>query len=148
MKRATQMMVRALLGALVLAWMATAGWSQQPSLIWLGTLGGDWSWAYGVSADGSVVVGYAANAAGQIVPFAGRRQVGCKTSVRWAAVRSRGLWCFRRRLRGGWRGCTTPQGEYRAFRWTAAGGMEDLNTTYASLLTNGSGACGSECHLP
>jgi probable HAF family extracellular repeat protein len=26
----------------------------------------------------------------------------------------------------------------RAFRWTASGGMEDLNTTYASLLTNGS----------
>jgi probable HAF family extracellular repeat protein len=24
------------------------------------------------------------------------------------------------------------------FRWTASGGMEDLNTTYASLLTNGS----------
>jgi hypothetical protein len=28
--------------------------------------------------------------------------------------------------------------EWRAFRWTASGGMEDLNTTYASLLTNGS----------
>jgi probable HAF family extracellular repeat protein len=26
----------------------------------------------------------------------------------------------------------------RAFRWTASRGMEDLNTTYASLLTNGS----------
>jgi hypothetical protein len=33
---------------------------------------------------------------------------------------------------------TTPQGRWRAFRWTASGGMEDLNTTYASLLTNGS----------
>jgi probable HAF family extracellular repeat protein len=58
----------------------------------LGTLGGDWSWAYGVSADGSVVVGGATNASGQ----------------------------------------------ERAFRWTASGGMEDLNTTYASLLTDGS----------
>jgi probable HAF family extracellular repeat protein len=58
----------------------------------LGTLGGYGSEASGVSADGSVVVGGAHNAA--------RR--------------------------------------YRAFRWTAAGGMEDLNTTYASLLTNGS----------
>ncbi len=57
----------------------------------LGTLGGDWSEAYGVSADGTVVVGWAENAA-----------------------------------------------EYgRAFRWTESGGMEDLNTTYASLLTNG-----------
>jgi probable HAF family extracellular repeat protein len=56
----------------------------------LGTLGGDESWALGVSADGSVVVGWAYNAAGQ----------------------------------------------RRAFRWTAAGGMEDLNITYAHLLTN------------
>jgi probable HAF family extracellular repeat protein len=31
----------------------------------LGTLGGDWSEAWGVSADGSVVVGWADNAAGQ-----------------------------------------------------------------------------------
>jgi probable HAF family extracellular repeat protein len=31
----------------------------------LGTLGGSWSTAYGVSADGAVVVGGAENAAGQ-----------------------------------------------------------------------------------
>jgi probable HAF family extracellular repeat protein len=29
-------------------------------------------------------------------------------------------------------------GNPRAFRWTASGGMEDLNITYAHLLTNGS----------
>jgi probable HAF family extracellular repeat protein len=92
MKRATQTMGRALVGALVVAWMATAGWSQQPSLRWLGTLGGTYSEAWGVSADGAVVVGRAYNATGT----------------------------------------------FRAFRWTAAGGMEDLNITYANLLTNGS----------
>jgi probable HAF family extracellular repeat protein len=43
--------------------IATVGWSQ--TLTWLGTLGGVWSEAYGVSADGSVVVGMAFNAAGQ-----------------------------------------------------------------------------------
>jgi probable HAF family extracellular repeat protein len=58
----------------------------------LGTLGGDGAWLMGVSADGSVVVGWAENAAGY----------------------------------------------QRAFRWTAAGGMEDLNITYAHLLTDGS----------
>ena len=59
----------------------------------LGTLpGGNESEAFGVSANGAVVVGRASNAAGQP----------------------------------------------RAFRWTASGGMEDLNTTYASLLTDGS----------
>jgi probable HAF family extracellular repeat protein len=81
--------------ALWLVWVVVA-WAAQPSqaqrLIWLGTLGGDWSAAYGVSADGSVVVGWAVNAAG----------------------------------------------DRRAFRWTAAGGMEDLNITYAHLLTDGS----------
>jgi probable HAF family extracellular repeat protein len=70
--------------------IATTGWSQ--SLSWLGTLGGSFSRANGVSADGSVVVGLAKEDAGQ----------------------------------------------YRAFCWTAAGGMQDLNQTYASLLTNGS----------
>ena len=58
----------------------------------LGTLGGGYSHAFGVSADGSVVVGWAENAAG----------------------------------------------DWHAFRWTASGVMEDLNTTYASLLTDGS----------
>jgi len=72
--------------ALWLVWMVVE------RLTWLGTLGGDRSAAQGVSADGSVVVGWAENAEG------------------WS----------------------------RAFRWTASGGMEDLNITYAHLLTDGS----------
>jgi probable HAF family extracellular repeat protein len=66
--------------ASALSSITTAGWSQ--TLTWLGTLGGYRSWAKGVSADGSVVVGWARNAAG------------------WD----------------------------RAFRWTAAGGMQDIGT--------------------
>ena len=86
----TQSRFNALLSACVMSLIATAGWSQ--SLTWLGTLpGGNESGANGVSADGTVVVGWAWNA-----------------------------------------------GQWRAFRWTASGGMEELNTTYASLLTNGS----------
>jgi probable HAF family extracellular repeat protein len=57
----------ALLSACVLSLLATAGWSQ--SLTWLGTLGGNWSWAFGVSADCSVVVGTAYNDAGQRSAF-------------------------------------------------------------------------------
>ena len=71
---------KALLSACVMSLIATAGWSQ--SLTWLGTLGGNRSEAFGVSADGAVVVGRARNAAGQ----------------------------------------------WRAFRWTASGGMQDLGT--------------------
>jgi hypothetical protein len=96
----------------------------------------DRSEASGVSADGSVVVGGALNAAGYGVPFAGRLLVGCKTSARWAAGIA-GLMVFPPTAPWWSARLTTPQG-IRAFRWTAAGGMEDLNTTYASLLTDGS----------
>jgi probable HAF family extracellular repeat protein len=103
----------------------------------LGTLGGTWSEAYGVSADGSVVVGRAANAAGDWHAF------------RWTA--SGGMQDLGT-LGGGRSGAydvsadgtvvvgyaQNAAGQYPPFRWTASGGMEDLNTTYASLLTNGS----------
>ena len=64
----TQSRFTALLSACVMSLIATTGWSQ--SLTWLGTLPGiDWSVAYGVSADGSVVVGWSYNAAGYDRPF-------------------------------------------------------------------------------
>jgi probable HAF family extracellular repeat protein len=59
MKRATHIVVRALLSASVLSSLATVGWSQQPAITWLGTLGGRYSFGHAVSADGKVVVGYA-----------------------------------------------------------------------------------------
>jgi uncharacterized membrane protein len=55
MKHWAQNGFKALTSACVLSLLATVAWSQ--SLTWLGTLGGNWSWAYGVSADGAVVVG-------------------------------------------------------------------------------------------
>jgi probable HAF family extracellular repeat protein len=103
----------------------------------LGTLGGCCSEAYGVSADGSVVVGWAWNAAGQDRAFrwtasGGMQDLGTLGGGRsWAyGVSADGAVVVGGAFNADWQG--------RAFRWTASRGMEDLNTTYASLLTNGS----------
>jgi probable HAF family extracellular repeat protein len=104
----------------------------------LGTLGGGSSEATGVSADGSVVVGWATNAAGQERAFRWRAEGGMQNlgtllfgGSSWAsAVSADGSVVV------GW--AYNAAGLPRAFRWTASGGMEDLNTTYANLLTNGS----------
>jgi hypothetical protein len=88
MRGAAQMMGRALVGALVVALLATVAWSQ--SLTWLGTLGrqviarlgvfqptAPW-WSAGLTTP-----------QGRRVPFAGQLLVSCKTSARWAAIRAR-----------------------------------------------------------
>jgi probable HAF family extracellular repeat protein len=134
MRGTTQMMGRALLGALVLAWMATAGWSQ--SLTWLGTLpGGGWSEAYGVSADGRVVVGTAF--------YDGYDPFGeyyyYERAFRWTAsdgMQALGTLGGNRseaygvsadgRVVVGW--SFNAAGQRRAFRWTASDGMQDLGT--------------------
>jgi probable HAF family extracellular repeat protein len=98
----------------------------------LGALsGGMHSWASGVSADGSVVVGTS-------------EVFGPPHAFRW--TESGGM-----RDLGDLGGCCSAaygvsadgavvvgESDGRAFRWTASGGMEDLNTTYANLLTPGS----------
>jgi probable HAF family extracellular repeat protein len=93
----------------------------------LGTLGGGWSGAWGVSADGAVVVGGADNAAGYSRAFrwtaAGGMQdlgtLGGNWSRAWG-VSADGAVVV------GW--AANAAGQERAFRWTAAGGMQDLGT--------------------
>jgi probable HAF family extracellular repeat protein len=116
----------ALLSACVLSLIATAGWSQ--SLTWLGTLpGGTWSDAWGVSADGSVVVGWAQNAAGNRRAFrwtasGGMQDLGTLGGSDSDArgVSADGTVVVGATLNGA--------GQWRAFRWTASGGMQDLGT--------------------
>ncbi len=133
MRGYTHFWVKALTSAMVVLFVATAGWSQ--SLTWLGPLpGGTWSEAWGVSADGSVVVGRAIDVFGQLRAFRWTAAGGMEDLGTLGGDES---WAYGVSADGsvvvGWAQDTAR--EYRAFRWTQAGGMEDLNITYASLLT-------------
>jgi probable HAF family extracellular repeat protein len=116
--------------ALWLVWVVVA-WAALPSLAqrltWLGTLGGGGSLAFGVSADGSVVVGSAQNAAGQWRAFrwtpAGGMQdlgtLGGDESVAYGVSADVSV------VVGS---AQNAAGNWRAFRWTASDGMQDLGT--------------------
>jgi probable HAF family extracellular repeat protein len=103
----------------------------------LGTLGGLWSWALGVSADGSVVVGVSKTGSYMQHAFrwtlaSGQMQnlgtLGGESSSAYGASADGSIVV-------GW--ARIASGGIRAFRWTVSGGMEDLNTTYANLLSPG-----------
>ena len=95
--------------------------------------GGVFNSAFAVSADGSVVVGWADGRAFRWTASGGMHNLGTLGGIHSCAygVSADG------RVVVGW--AENAARQWRAFRWTASSGlMEDLNTTYASLLTNGS----------
>ena len=118
-------LMNALLSTAVISLMVTTGWSQ--TLTWLGTLGGNWSYASAVSADGSVVVGRAYYAAGQYrafrwTPATGMQDLGTlggDSSVAQSVSADGSV------VVGG---ASNAAGYIRAFRWTPATGMQDLGT--------------------
>ena len=122
----TQSRFKALISACVLSLIATTGWSQ--SLTWLGTLGGDQSGAFGVSADGAVVVGWSFIAAGGYRAFrwtasGGMQDLGTLLGGRESEARGVSA---DGAVVVGW--AHNAAGQWRAFRWTASGGMRDLGT--------------------
>jgi probable HAF family extracellular repeat protein len=101
------------------------GYAQQPTITWLGTLGGNSSEATGVSANGSVVVGISKD---------GNGNTHACTWTAASGVQDLGT------LGGDWSEATgvsadgsvivgwsyDANGVYRVFKWTAATGMQDL----------------------
>ncbi|MDP2430895.1 MAG: autotransporter domain-containing protein [Pseudomonadota bacterium] len=114
-----------LMGALVLAPLATGTARAADGLDDLGTLGGTVSQAYGVSADGSVVVGYADTGAAWHAfrwTSGGMVDLGTLGGTRSWAV---GVSADGAVVVGG--ADTAGNAAYHAFRWTS-GGMVDLGT--------------------
>ena len=116
-----------LASACVLGLMATVPcWSQ--SLTWLGTLpGGSSSYAYGVSADGRVVVGLATNPAGWSRAFRWTAAGGIQDlgTLGGDSSNASGVSADGRVVVGG---AENAARYLRAFRWTQVGGMVDLST--------------------
>lgn len=94
------------------------------------------SWAFAASSDGSVVVGYA-------YPDDG---VSPSISIRWVDGQAQNLgWLPMSGADGsiaygvsGDGAIVVGSSDGRAYRWTQATGMQNLNTVYASLLADGS----------
>ena len=123
MKHWAQNGLKALTSAWVLALLATVAWSQ--TLTWLGTLGGDWSEARAVSADGSVVVGVAKNAAGQSRAFRWTRTGGMEDLGTLGGSESAALdVSWDGSVVVGW--AQDAAGRRWAFRWTRMDRMQDI----------------------
>jgi probable HAF family extracellular repeat protein len=126
MKHWAQNRFKALTSACVLSTMATVAWSQVPSIRWLGTLGGDWSSAFGVSADGSVVVGRSRNSTGQEIAFRWTALGGMQSLGTFGGDRSGAVSVSANgNIVVGW--AYDAQGRWRAFRWEN-NQMQDLGT--------------------
>ena len=97
----------------------------------LGTLGGSESGAYSVSADGSVVVGWAQTVAGQAHAFRWTASEGMQDLGRLPY--NEGAWAFGVSGDGS---VVVGNSTFSSFLWTESRGMEDLNRVYASLLGN------------
>jgi len=122
----TQNRFNALLSACVMSLIATTGWSQ--SLTWLGVPpDGYYSYAYDVSADGSVVVGSVLTVLAEWRAFRWTASGGMQYlgTLGGGYSRANGV-SADGAVVVGW--AHNAAGYGRAFRWTASGGMQSLGT--------------------
>lgn len=96
------------------------------------------SFANDISSDGLVAVGWFENALGNRRAVRKDLTTGSVTNLghlggNWAAALGTNV---DGSIIVGW--SKDSSNNFRAFRWTSAGGLEDLNVTYAALLTGGS----------
>ena len=125
-------------------------WTQQDGMRSLGTtivFGGDafsrfdQSEAFGISPDGNVIVGIAYDDRNAAIGFRNILQSGRRVNISLGNPPAGFTGVYPRRTNqdgsiivGSMR---KRDGSLRAMRWTQAGGLEDLNVTYASLLGQG-----------
>jgi len=125
-------------------------WTQQDGMRSLGTtivFGGDelyqfdQSEALGISPDGNVIVGIAYDDRNAAIGFRNILQSGRRVNISLGNPPAGFTGVYPRRTNqdgsiivGSMR---KRDGTFRAMRWTQAGGLEDLNVTYASLLEEG-----------
>jgi len=102
-------------------------WTASGGLRNLGTFGGSFSGAVDVSADGSVVVGWAYNTAGNGRAFRWTQSTGLQDlgTLGGCCSEASGVSADGSVVVGS---AQNAGGQNRAFRWTASGGMQDLGT--------------------
>jgi probable HAF family extracellular repeat protein len=139
-------------GSIVVGWAKDSSgkfrafrWTQQDGMRSLGAAIGneafDQSEAWGISPDGNVIVGFAYNDRNEAVGFRNIPQGSERVNISLGNPPAGFTGVYPRRTNqdgsiivGGMR---KRDGSIRAMRWTQAGGLEDLNVTYASLLRQG-----------